>query len=105
MSESAENNETREAQKQRQADERSGKPFPTMPPDPTGDDPHMAGALNDTGGDDIHEGSGELEHIHSPKKLDPSGEDGPTYEKEQGPGDDHTGGSTDPNNTLSHSDT
>ncbi len=38
------------------------------------------------------------------KPLDPSGADGPSYERDQGPGDDNTGGSTDPNNTLSHSD-
>ena len=94
-----------EAQNPRSSDERSGAPFPTHGPDPTGDDPHMAGAMDDATGDRIQEGSGELKEIHEHPKLDPSGEDGPSYERNQGPADDTTGGSTDPNNTLSHSDT
>ena len=89
--------EDAEAQNPRTADERSGKPFPTTPPDPTGDDPHMAGALRDAEGDEIEEGSGEL------AEPQPQG-DGPIYERDQGPGDDRTGGSSDPANTRSHAD-
>jgi hypothetical protein len=78
----------------RLADERSGAPFPTSDPAPSGDDPFVAGGPEVTGG--LQDPGPEM------PGLDPSGEDGPTYEKDQGPVDDESGGSTDPHNSMIH---
>ncbi len=79
----------------RQADEQSGAPVPSQDPAPSANDPFILGAPVDSDGNDDQE---------TVPELDPSGEDGPTYERNQSPEDVSTGGSTDPNNTLSHSD-
>jgi hypothetical protein len=81
----------------RLSEDRSGAPSPIPDPTPSADDPFVNGAPDDSDGNDDDDAD-------VPGDLDPTGADGPSYERDQGPQDDSTGGSTDPNNTLSHSD-
>jgi hypothetical protein len=80
----------------RTSDERSGAPTPTTPPTPTGDDPFVPGAAEDS------EGNNSESEDAAPKTI--RDKEGPSYERDQGTNDDNVGGSTDPNNSLSHSD-
>lgn len=72
--------------------------------DPTADDPHFAGAPAEPGGaepeplDEREREAVEMAH------RDPTGEQGPSYERDQGSPDAAPGGSTDPHNTLGHAD-
>jgi len=80
----------------RYADERSGAPLPTEGPDPTGDDPFDAGAREETGGIDPWPLDPQEEEAVDIAKRD---QDGPPYEVNDAPG-----GSSDPSDTLSFSD-
>jgi hypothetical protein len=79
----------------RLADDRAGRETHSGEDTPSGDDPFVPGAEEVPGGftDDI-----DRDSVSTPIG------DGPTYERDQGPADDHTGGSTDPHNTLGHAD-
>jgi hypothetical protein len=93
-----------EAENPRTADKRSGAPTPTAPPDPAGRDPHLPGAPDHPEGVDESAERDQEERVHEYQHNDPTGEAGPSYEKDQGTRRDNTGGSTDPNNTRTHAD-
>jgi hypothetical protein len=72
-------------------------------PDPTAEDPYVPGAPEAPGGEEPSAPTeGEKQALDYAKK-DPTGENGPSYERNQDP-EDTTGGSTDPHNTLTHAD-
>jgi hypothetical protein len=68
---------------------------------PTGDDPYIAGADEVSGGVEPDPLSREEQRAVKMQKLDP---DGPSYEAHVDPDDHSTGGSVDPNNSHSFSD-
>lgn len=76
---------------------------------PTGEDPFVAGAPEETGGAEPTDLDGRERDASGMAKADPTGEDGPSYERAQ-PGenqvlhDDRTGGSSDSHDTLGHAD-
>ena len=84
----------------RNPDVTSGAPHPTQGSIPTGDDPHLAGAPDVSGGVDPVPLSERERQALEMQRRDP---DGPSYEQGQDEGDT-TGGSTDPANTRSFSD-
>lgn len=77
----------------RVADERSGAPLKTHGPDPSGDDPFHSGARENS--------SGNEEPDNANRRVQ---EVGPSYEVDQDPEDHVTGGSSDPANTRSFTD-
>lgn len=84
----------------RPADERSGAPFPTSGDTPTGDDPYVAGADDVAGGVEPTPLDPKEQRAAQMAKQDPTGENGPTYERH----DNESGGSTDPHNSLGLTD-
>ncbi|HEY0867151.1 MAG TPA: hypothetical protein VGE01_07230 [Fimbriimonas sp.] len=85
----------------RAADERSGAPFPTQGDAPSADDPFAAGSPEVSGGVDAAPMTPRERQAVEMQKNDP---DGPSYEAHQDPEDRSTGGSIDPNNARSFSD-
>ncbi|MGV3617695.1 MAG: hypothetical protein ACO1SV_20405 [Fimbriimonas sp.] len=79
------------------------KPIDAADRDPSGDDPFVPGAAPSPGGEEpppLTEGEREAVEM---AKADPTGDAGPSYERNQDP-EDATGGSADPHNTLGHAD-
>jgi hypothetical protein len=72
-------------------------------PDPSADDPFVPGAPPTPGGEEPPPPTDREKQALEYAKKDPSGEEGPSYERNQDP-EDTTGGSTDPHNTLTHAD-
>jgi hypothetical protein len=73
------------------------------PIDPSGDDPYVAGTRPEPGGEEPPALTERERQAIEMAKRDPTGDDGPTYERNQDP-EDTSGGSTDPHNTLGHAD-
>lgn len=81
------------------ADSMAGDP---ANPYPTGDDPFVS----PNSPDDVPVVADEVEaEVAEIQREDPVGEDGPTYERNQGPADRNDGGTTDSHNTMTSSDT
>ncbi len=73
------------------------------PQDPSAADPFVPGARPESGGEEPPPLSEREREALDMAKHDPTGESGPSYERDQGP-DDPSGGSIDPHNTLGHAD-
>lgn len=77
--------------------------LPTVSPDsPSAEDPYIS-STPVSGGEDSSRSSPRTEEAIEMAKADPDGKNGPSYERDQSP-EDKSGGSTDPHNTLTHSD-
>lgn len=75
----------------------------TSTPDPSADDPFVRGAREVPGGEEPPPPTEREKQAIDYAKKDPSGDDGPSYERHQDP-EDKSGGSTDPHNSLGHTD-
>lgn len=77
---------------------------PVRESDPTADDPFVPGAPARTGGVEPAKLDEREREAVKMAHEDPEGLAGPSYEQNQGGPDSPPGGSSDPHNTLSHTD-